>query len=308
MTTMKTLLRAASLIAATAAAVHAQAVVGRNEERYTIREPLTGGQQLHLTTPNGTITIVQGSGAEVEIRAEKRTNSGGSIEEIGFMVRRSESGVAVCAVYDDDSSCDMEDGYRERRRGGGDSWRRRRASVNFTVTMPADVRVRASSGNGDISINGAGSVVEVATGNGRVLVNKTTGRVKASTGNGVVTVQDVRGEVQANTGNGDISVSTSDGPVTARSGNGDINVSMERLERAEDMQFSTGSGRIVVALPANFGAEMDASTGNGTIRSDIPVRVEGRITPYRMRGTLGNGGDRLSLSTGNGDIEIRRAP
>ena len=101
-------------------------------------------------------------------------------------------------------------------------------------------------------------------------------------------------------------VTTSDGPVTARSGNGDIDVSMARIERAAEMSFSTGSGRIVLSVPGSFGAELEGSTGNGEISSELPMRVQGRINPHRIRGTLGGGGERLELRSGNGDITIRK--
>jgi DUF4097 and DUF4098 domain-containing protein YvlB len=133
--------------------------------------------------------------------------------------------------------------------------------------------------------------------------------VKASTGNGRVTVQDARGSVDASTGNGDIRVITSSGPVSANTGNGEIDVSIGKLDRSPDMSFSTGNGRVTLNLPEGFGAEVDASTGGGTISSDFPVQMRGgRMDRTRLRGTLGGGGGRLSIISGNGDVEIRRQP
>lgn len=304
---MTTLIRTAALLAVAVATASAQTVVGRNDDSWSLRERLESGDRLRLSSPNGAITIRQGSGSDVEIRAEKTADRGASMSDIGFIVKKQDEGLVVCAVYDDDDDCDMDRGYRQGRNRSRDSWNRQRARASFTVTIPAGVLVNAATGNGDVTINGAGSEVRATTGNGRVLVSGTTGRVTATTGNGRVTVEGARGPVEATTGNGDVSVTTSNGPVTARSGNGDIEVSMERIDRAAPMSFSTGSGRIVLSVPANFGAEMDASSGNGDVTSDIPIRVEGRIERRRLRGTLGGGGERLSLSTGNGDIEIRKA-
>lgn len=301
---MKAIFGSGVLFALTASLAGAQTVVGRSEETWTTRESLARGQLLRLTSPNGTITVAPGSGNEVEIRAEKRTERGARIEDVGFIVRKSSEGLVVCAVYDDGDECDLADGYRQRRNSWRDGWRSPR--VNFTVRIPAGVSLQAETGNGDVAITGAGSDVKASTGNGRVLISGTTGRVFAHTGNGRVTVEDARGPVEATTGNGDVRVSTSDGPVSARSGNGDIEVSMARIARASEMSFSTGSGRILLTVPASFGAELEGSTGNGEISSDIPMRVEGRINPRRIRGTLGGGGERLELHSGNGDITIRR--
>jgi hypothetical protein len=303
---MKTLIRVSALQVLTAGLLCAQAVVGRTEATWSLREKLGSGDHLRITSPNGAITIAQGGGAEVDIRVEKRADRDARIDDIGFIVKRVPTGLVVCAVYADDDECDMERGYRGRNHRSRDE-RRNRARASFTVRIPAGVLVDAGTGNGDVTINGAGSAVDASTGNGRVQVTNTTGRVKASTGNGAVTVDGAKGEVEASTGNGDVRVTTSSGPVSASSGNGDIDVSMERVDHAEAMSFSTGSGHIVLTMPGDFGAELEGGTGNGRISSDLPIRIAGRIDPHRMRGTLGRGGERLALSTGNGDIEIRKA-
>ncbi len=304
---MTTFLRTAALLAIAAASAGAQTVVGRSDDTWSMRERLESGDRLRLSSPNGAISIRQGSGSEVEIRAEKTADRGASMSDIGFIVKRSSTGLVVCAVYEDDDECDMDRGYRQSRNRSRDGWNRRRTRASFIVTIPAGVLVNAGTGNGDVTINGAGSEVVAATGNGRVLVSGTTGRVSASTGNGRVTVEGARGPVEASTGNGAVSVTTSNGPVTASSGNGDIDVSMDRVDRAAPMSFSTGSGRIVLSVPEGFGAEMTASSGNGDVTTDLPIRLQGRIQRSRLHGTLGGGGERLSLSTGNGDIEIRKA-
>jgi Putative adhesin len=299
-------LRTTSLVAFMASTAGAQAAVGRADETWTTRERLDVGQRFHVSSPNGAITISKGSGRDVEIRGVKRADRGGSIEEMAFKVVRTAEGLVVCAVYEDDDRCTMEDGYRRARRNDRDGWNHR-ARASFTVQVPAGVFVEANTGNGEITINGAGNDVKANSGNGKVLISGTDGRVSANTGNGEVIVEDARGEVEVSTGNGNVRVSTSTGPVNANSGNGDISISMESVSRAADMRFSTGNGEIVLSVPSDFGAELDATTGSGRITTHLPMRIQGRIDPHSMRGTLGNGGGRLSLRSGNGDIEVRSA-
>ena len=115
---------------------------------------------------------------------------------------------------------------------------------------PAGVRLAVHSGNGDVSVTGAHAELIARSGNGRVRVTGTAGEVDAASGNGEVTVENVRGPVSANSGNGDVRVSTVQGPVSARSGNGDLLVRMTELRAADDMEFTTGNGRIEVTVPA----------------------------------------------------------
>jgi DUF4097 and DUF4098 domain-containing protein YvlB len=103
-------------------------------------------------------------------------------------------------------------------------------------------------------------------------------------------------------------VLTSSGPVTARTGNGEIDVNMKAISAASDMQFTTGNGSVTVALPSNFNGEIDASTGNGELRSDFEIRVLGRLNPHHVRGTIGSGGGQtIKMSTGSGRLELRKA-
>jgi DUF4097 and DUF4098 domain-containing protein YvlB len=240
----------------------------------------------------------------VEIRAEKRT-SRGDITDVAFDVRTASNGdVTFCSVQRSQNPCDEE---RGRDHDDDDGWRRN-VSVSTTVLVPRGARIRLATGNGAVMVEGVGGDVNVATGNGRVSVGATTGLVRVSTGNGDVSVQDAKAPVVVRTGNGRVTVVTAEGPVDARSGNGDIDVRIASLKPSEDMQFSTGSGSVRVTLPVGYNGELDATTGNGEVRSDFDLQVKGRLDPRRVRATIGSGGPMLKLTTGNGRLELRKAP
>jgi len=301
---MQRIIPLAALTLAAAGPLLGQEIVGRADKTFTLSESVGAGGWVRVATFNGRIEITSGASGQVEIRAVKDVHRG-AIEDIGFVVRREKGGLTICAVYDDRDGCDEEGGYRSGHRGR--DWSRdHQGQVDFTVQIPAGMRVKAGSGNGDVRIAGAGAEVIASTGNGRVNVAGSSGEVHASTGNGDVTVQDASGPVEVSTGSGAVRVVTATGPVSANSGNGDIDVSIGKLDRVPDMSFSTGNGQVRLTLPSGLGAELDASTGNGNVTSDFPITLRsGRLDPSRLRGTLGNGGGRLTISSGNGDIEIR---
>ena len=116
----------------------------------------------------------------------------------------------------------------------------------------------------------------------------------------------MKDRVHVSTGNGDVDVVTVEGPVEVSSGNGDIDVRMSALKARDDMQFSTGSGDVLLTLPANYNGELEASTGNVSIRSDFDLKIKGQLNPRRIRATIGTGGPLLRMSTGNGQFEIRK--
>ena len=279
-----------------AAPLAAQRYQGRDESTFTYSRRLSSGSLVTIRSLNGPITVTSSSGNELEVRAEKRTRSArDDMRDMAFEVDESGDGVKICTVYRDESVCD-----------DGSNFNNVRMSVAFTVALPRGARLRAGTGNGEISVEATGGDIDVGTGNGRVRVVGTSGTVRASTGNGEVTVDGARGPVRASTGNGRVFVSTGAGPVSASTGNGDIDVRMESLSANDDMTFSSGSGDIRLTLPEDFNGEIDAGTGNGTLRSDFQIQLSGRFNPQHMRGTIGRGGRTIKLRSGNGALELRK--
>lgn len=281
----------------------AQPLLGRSDSVFTWRGPLRAGALLTVRNHNGPIDVRPATGAQVELRAEKRARYG-NFTDVAFNVGTNADGnVTICSTFRGNDPCDQDRGSRSRN--DDDGWRRS-VTVVMTVLVPRGAQVRVSTGNGAVTVERVGGEVSASTGNGRVTVRNTDGAVRVTTGNGDVEVRDVAGAVRVTTGNGRVSVSTARGPVEARSGNGDVDVRMTTVQASEDMTFSTGSGDVRVTLPADYNGDLDASTGNGSISSDFDLKVAGRLSPRRVRAAIGRGGARLRLSTGNGELEVRR--
>jgi len=292
----------ALLAFALATPLAAQQLQGREGSRFTWSERVEPGQWLRVYGVNGRIDATEAAGATAEVVGEKDVRRG-RVEDIAFEVRRESDGVTICAIINEDTRCD-DDGVRHRGRWNDDSNGRR---VNFTVRVPKGVKLAVGSGNGDVAVSDASAEVRAASGNGRVRVTTSGGPVQASSGNGEVRVERAAGPVRASSGNGRVVVATSRGPVTASSGNGDVEVTMDAIaDVADDMEFSSGNGTVTVTVPADFAGELEASTGSGKFYSDFPLTLQGRINPQRVRATIGRGGRRLTMSSGNGDVELRK--
>jgi hypothetical protein len=286
--------------AAFASPLAAQQLQGREGTRFTWSERIAPGQWLRIYDSNGRIQVTEATGDVAEVVGEKDLRRG-SPEDIGFDVRRTGDGVTICAIINEETRCD-DDGVHQRGRWNDESNGRR---VHFTVRVPKGVHVAAGSGNGDVSVVASGEV-RASSGNGDVRVSA-GGPAHASSGNGEVRVDRATGPVRASSGNGRVFVVTTRGPVNASSGNGDVEVSMDAIaDVADDMELSSGNGTVTVTVPADFTGELDASTGSGKFYSDFPLTLRGRIDPHRVRATIGRGGRRLSMHSGNGDVELKK--
>ena len=129
-------------------------------------------------------------------------------------------------------------------------------------------------------------------------------RLAASTVNGNVVVVGLVAPVRAASTNGDVEIEVG-GEVEASSVNGSIRVAMQRADPRSAMELSTVNGSILVTVPSEFRAYVDARTTNGSVGSDLPVQVEGRRSRSRLIGKLNGGNTRLTLRTTNGSIWLR---
>lgn len=259
---------------------------------------LAANATVGIRSYNGPIDVRESTTDRVEFRASRPTRRGA---DLSFEVETSANGVQLCAVYRGRNICDND------RRGWGGDWDQGPGSTRITVLLPKGVRLEARTGNGEVTVERASNDVDISSGNGDVRVRLTAGRVNVRTGNGELEIDGATGPVEASTGNGRVYVTTSSGPVSVSTGNGEIDVRMNAIGGTGDMEFTTGNGSVTVAVPANFNGDIEARTGHGEFRSDFEIRVQGRLNPRNIRGTIGTGGRRIRMVSGNGALELRRA-
>jgi hypothetical protein len=247
-------------------ALPASAQDSRRESAFTWSGAIPAGRTIYIKNINGAVEVERSTSGRVEVTAEKRWRRGNP-EDVRIEQKKSGDDVVICALWSEGSTCD-ERGIRSER---GMRWNDRNdVSVRFTVRVPEGVRADLATVNGGIEVTG------------------------------------VNTEVRANTVNGSISARSAGGPVRAKTVNGSINVSMGTLGSAQDLEYETVNGGIVIELPANFGAELELSTVNGRVSTDFPITVSGTLSPRRLRGTVGDGRTRLRASTVNGSVTLKR--
>src|SRR6266550_2078898 len=235
--------------------------VGDPWEYHALIKP---SQHVWIRNTNGPIEVVSGAGDSLVIRAEKswRMSDPQSVQVVPVLTER---GLTVCALWDArDRQCNDGGDYKMN------GVRKNDVAVRFTVELPRNVPIDASTVNGALQIDGVSAPVEAATVNGRIAVN------------------------------------TSAGPVQATTVNGSIEANMQALTGG-DVRLTTVNGSVSAGLPLQLIAEIDAEMVNGRVETDFPVKIIGKITPRHLRGTIGSGGPALKLVTVNGSITLHEA-
>ncbi|HLP07544.1 MAG TPA: DUF4097 family beta strand repeat-containing protein [Opitutaceae bacterium] len=144
--------------------------------------------------------------------------------------------------------------------------------VRYTLTVPHTATLR-----------------RIETMNGPVEIANVHSRVTAKSMNGRVDARGLRDEVQLT------------------SVNGEVSAEFDAVAPRQDIVLETVNGGISLRLPATAGAELTASTVNGSISTDFgpPPRSEQWIG-QKLETTIGDGAARVRLKTTNGSIEIRK--
>jgi len=156
------------LIAGFAALATLGSIAGAQERESDNSFKWTGGieagRTVFVRNLNGGVRVESGTGAEVEVRAEKRWRRGDPKSVKVTAEKTARGDVLVCAIWEKrNTRCD-EDGYSSH---GGDGWFDRDhdndVSVEITIRLPKGVRMDASTVNGGLTIEGATAQVKART-------------------------------------------------------------------------------------------------------------------------------------------------
>lgn len=166
------------------------------------------------------------------------------------------------------------------------------------------------SGSGDVVIDAsAGTELELETGFGLVRVGSADRAVRARSGSGDVRLASVHGPVTAHSEFGTVEVEGTLSALEATSGSGAVRVTARAGSQvAPSWKASSSFGAVVLVAPADLACTLEARTGFGAIECAFPVTTEAgaRHDGQRLAGTIGAGGGPVTLSSGSGDVVLRR--
>jgi TonB family protein len=199
-------------------------------------------------------------------------------------------------------------------------------------------RAELDTDGGNITVGHAGSFVSVRTGGGQIDFGEVRGSVRAQTGGGGIRIMYVAGpmEVESSGGSicltrvaGAVQAATADGTITAwinpdkgpengpygadkDRGTGSLNGATVQLAGAS--QLASGNGDIVVFLPRNLAANIDALVSKGgehriefdpALHLSFQTEQANGMGPVHATGVLNGGGIPLKLRTTAGKIRLQ---
>ncbi len=278
--------------------VDSQGHIVREEKRFTV----TGKPDLRLATFDGAIEIRSGDSKTIVVEIEKRGPTKEALDQLKVETKQDGDRIEVEV---------KKPAHEVVFFGVG----RMSPTAKLIVTMPRDGNVLAKSGDGSIRIEHVHGRLELKTGDGSIRATDIGGQLTLATGDGSVTLEDVAGDLDVDTGDGSVSVAGQLAAVKLHTGDGSITFrAAPGTAMKEDWSMTTGDGGVAVYLPSDFGAELDAHTGDGSIRNELGLKAEAeegdrdrdRDRDRRtLKGKLGAGGKTLRIRTGDGSIRLK---
>ena len=255
------------------------------QESFSVRE----GELLDLNLGSDEVVIETASGTTAEVIIE---GTGRDAQEI-FERREYQ-------VFHESGRLHVRT-KPNRQRGNSQNGR---YDADFTVTVRIPERFNASIdvGSGDVRLDRIAGDLNIDTGSGEIRVGSVSGgEIRIDTGSGDVEADRLDGSsVRIDTGSGEVSVGHLAGRSHIDTGSGDVTVAMDA---GHELEVNTGSGEVSITLPRSAGAELAIQGGDVSIDCDFDF--SGRSDDDSARGTLGNGGPRIEVSTGSGDIVLQ---
>jgi DUF4097 and DUF4098 domain-containing protein YvlB len=295
---------------------------GREQtERFSGKYRIGRDGRVSISNISGDIAVTAASGDEVSVEAVKR-------------VRGDQSQLASVRIEVDSGPGRVD--IRTLHDGRND-----RASVDYTVTVPAGVTLDAHSVSGSIKVTGIRGSIRTETISGNVTATDTPRLASARSVSGNITVSGVTDgdSLTAGSVSGNVSVrSVKVRSLETSSVSGDLgmaDITCERLtaksvsggveytgtiDKGGSYDFNVHSGTIRLALANPAGFVLNGNSFSGTVRSELPLTIggdssmsdrnrRGRRDPmnnHSIRATYGDGSATVTARTFSGDIILSR--
>ena len=252
---------------------------------YTVSNRAT----VHVDTDDGSVNVTTSDTKEVEFRVEYQ----GYVLNKSLEISSNQHGDEVELIARIPHGWHFSIGTNRR--------------LHVEVRMPKDADLQVRTGDGSIKARNVTGNIDLHSGDGALTVSALKGAIRLHTGDGSIDASDLDGKCDATSGDGRIRIAGRFDVLTARSGDGSVGVeALHGSKLDSSWSITSGDGSIDVAVPADLPANIEASSGDGRITTDIPITTEGVMSKSKVRGKMNGGGSTLTIHTGDGSIHLKQ--
>ena len=298
------LLVAVSLVAACEVNLNTEGLSARETKTFKV----TGLPDVVLDTFDGAIELHSWDRPEIEVEIEKRAMEQSLLDEIKIEAEQQGNRITVKVT-----------GPRRNEFRGITVGMHISPTARLRVAVPRNSNVQALSHDGSIRAEAIDGKLVLTTDDGSVTGTRLGGEIQIRSGDGSIRLDNVTGKLDLETTDGSIGLEASPSVLRARTGDGTIRAQIDSdTVMTDNWDLTTSDGSVVLTLPGQFNAEIDAETNDGSVRSEHPgledhfERRQGEDNDERrerrrtLRSKMGDGGKVLRIRSGDGSIRIER--
>jgi len=311
----------------------ALALCAETEEKVTKRFTVQPGGTVVVDVDFGSIDVSTNDAKEVVVDVVRRVNRASQAEEEEFLANRpltiSPEGNTV-TIHSKAQAPDPKS-------SGG----RQRTDAKYTITVPAQFNAQLKTAGGTVAVSDLTGDVKAASKGGSLQFSRLHGQLDGGTTGGAIQVADCDGEQQVKTSGGAISVSggkgtfdgkTSGGPITVKDFKGAVQIKTSgggitvnnvtgsvdgktsggaiaasfSSPLSDEVNLATSGGGVTLRVAENSAFDLDATTGGGSVNSELPVDSAGKPSRNKLKGPVNGGGKPVVLRTSAGSINVRK--
>jgi len=161
-----------------------------------------------------------------------------------------------------------------------------------------------SSSGGSVKVERVHGMVRAESSGGGVSVSAVDGTAHLESSGGSIVVDSVSGDLHASTSGGGVRVENAGGAVVADSSGGPVRVGFA-AGNAKGGDLDSSGGGVEARVDPAVGLEIDASSSGGSVSSDLPVTIRGKVSRDSLHGNLNGGGAVLKLRSSGGGIDLK---
>ena len=121
---------------------------------------------------------------------------------------------------------------------------------------------------------------------------------------GNVTVHGATSDVLVHTVNGGIDATSAGGAIELRAVNGNVAATLSGMPTR--VTVKTVNGSATATLPKELSATVALGSVRGAIGSDFAITTSGSLSKRKLEGTIGSGGIPVEVKTVNGSVGVRK--
>ncbi len=188
-------------------------------------------------------------------------------------------------------------------------------SIDFEIIVPQKLALTVTTLEGSIAINDAYGPTRVIAQRGPIEINNAHNSVDASTTvKGSITFHNPYARIKAQTNSGNIIIHDAHATVVAEAKYGSIEMFAKGIPSTSTINLATVSGAILLHMPSEVNADIQAYTKHGIITCDHFITLKPQTTQLNRQawkrlqkqidGVLGTGEAQIKLSSVKSDIKL----